>query len=159
MANGLILRHKSYVDNSQIGRFEAVFPKTIQDLPKFIKLIAADKSAVLKVSKRNVQGAIFVSESTLKGIQDDSPVEYVNSSFLKFNWYKLHHDNAQLIAFICLLLAIIGTAIEGSFAIGKSGNVLIPLNENEITFYLSLSLWLKIIGLLGVFIKSLLDAK
>ena len=159
MGSNLILRHRGNVANTQIGRFEAVFPNDIPDLPTFVRVGSENEYGIFKVSKRNVQDAIFVAEGSLKAIADNTQVEYRSCGFIRFNWYKIRKDRAQMIAFVALVLAIIGTVIDGSFAIGKSGVVWFHFTENEIAGWIATALWLKIIGLLIVFVKSLLDGK
>jgi hypothetical protein len=160
----IAIQHTNRLHKTEIGRFDAVFAKYILEKEvkadaKYVRIDSDEYFAVLKLKSSDGKDAIFVSEGTLTEIKDNVVVSWKSASFRDFFFYKLRNDKGQRLLTLGLLLAIIGTLIDGSFAIGKMDIVLFSPPDIMTNFLVFLALALKVVGLAIAFYKTILEGK
>jgi hypothetical protein len=146
--------------DSTVKRFEIQFPgNTVpKDLPPYVRLVAGKQQCVLKTTtRRGASGQVLlVSSRTIKAVPDGTEVQFVEASSLRYHWHRLWHDTSKTAGLVGLLLTVIGLVIDASLAIGKV-KPLIAVSETAIVWIMWLSLLIKLIGIVLVFLyKDLL---
>jgi hypothetical protein len=160
----IAIRHTDRLHDTDIGQFDAIFATTVlaenvKVDAKYIRVYAGEFSAVLKLKSPDGKDAVFVSKRTLKELDDDTIVCWTAASFQDFYSYRLRNDQGQQLLTFGLLIAIIGTLIDGSFAIGKMGITIFTFSGNMIMFLVFAALFLKVAGLGITFYKTILEGK
>lgn len=170
MRNILPLQHADYIDSSQIGRFEAIFPNDVPEDrgkpdgkmlivtdAKYVKLSCEREQAILKVSKRNVSNAIYVAKSVLQ-VPDNTSILFTSTTQTAYFKYRIKNDLSLALTTYGMLLAVVGLSIEACLGIGKAYQIFYfpPVTIGALT---AISFVLKFVGIPLLFYKSLLDAK
>jgi hypothetical protein len=147
-ANEWSLRH-----HEDVGRTVGVFPRnTLEHPPAYVVLTASGKSEVLKSTTRvGATGSqIWVSKAGFADVQDASPCTFKVGSARQFRLYWLAHDPTKSRAFVGLVLAILGLALDCALAVGKASPVVV-LSDVVIAATIVFGMGLKVVGLFLVF--------
>jgi hypothetical protein len=154
----------SELNGEKIGRFDAFFPSTDKDgqavhekdIPPYIKI----DNLIFKSKKFSGNDSILIAPGSRDPINKNASPDavYKEASKFAFFFFKIRNDESQKLVLAALLTALIGTCIDGSFAIGKI-RVLIPCSVFTMIILQWLAMLLKIGGLLLAFFKGLWESK
>lgn len=152
-------------DSITVGRFEAYIPHAdknntlvADDFPKYIKVVIDKKTHILESSLQTQKVCfIHVHPKVCPRGRNLQEVSYTKASEKEFRKYVIANDRRRRLALFGLVIAFIGVLIDGSFALGEFGVVLISLSVLWTGLWMGLGIVLKLVGLYLVYEMGLRD--
>jgi hypothetical protein len=161
------LKHASEALGEVTGPFVAIISRADKNgrlndaFPKYIRISANGKKAIFQ-TKCVAQGKnyIYINTKALPGTDQEDDVAFDEVKQGAYLLFRQRQDPSMRLAFLGLVLGIIGILIDGSFLIGKIPSlVLFHLSDVQTGLLTVASMALKVVGLGLVYWKGIKEAK